>query len=182
MDKLRPDRPPGNCCDPRLWADGHQALHRVRGVEHGHDFQRRAGPNPEIRKDTRRSSKPAIPFNIPVGLPARDPFVRKQLLFRAGTRTGRPPSKRSVKGSCSAISATSWNEMENFSRRGQDPALPDNPFKKTVRGGAEGTFGKAGIERVTRGRFHGSNARSCPSADVRRAHHESRPRDHFTST
>lgn len=94
---------------------------------------------------TREIQQSGVPFNIPLGVPLANPFVRKQLLFRARYKlTG-----VTLEDVREALMFASYRDfmamtMETFSREARTRHFKLNPFKKKLAEVLGSKFGKVG--------------------------------------
>jgi hypothetical protein len=102
-----------------------------------------------IRKygeETREIQQTGIPFNIPLGVPIANPFVRKQLLFFAQYKLTGVTLEEVREG----ILFASFHDfmdakMETYSRKNRTRHFKINPFKKKLEEVWGKRFGKLGI-------------------------------------
>jgi hypothetical protein len=96
-------------------------------------------------KDTRAIQQSGIPFNIPVGVPIANPFVRKQMLFRARYKVTGVTLEEVREGVLFANFRDFMDmKMETFSRTARTRHFKINPFKKKFEEVLGSKLGKAG--------------------------------------
>jgi len=97
-------------------------------------------------KDTREIQQSGIPFNIPLGVPIANPFVRKQLLFRARYKVAGVTLEDVREGVMFGNFRDFMDmKMETFSRKARTRHFKINPFKKKFREVLGSKFGEIGL-------------------------------------
>jgi hypothetical protein len=99
----------------------------------------------EVGEETKEIEQAGIPFNVPLGLPIFNPFVRKHLLFFARYKV----SGVTVEDVRQGILFASFRDfmdikLEEYSRTQRTRHFKINPFKKKFEEIFGGTFGSMG--------------------------------------
>jgi hypothetical protein len=99
----------------------------------------------KVGEETREIEQAGIPFNVPLGVPIFNPFVRKQLLFFARYKV----SGVTVEDFREGILFASFRDfmdmkLEEYSRTKRTRHFKINPFKKKFEEIFGGTFGSVG--------------------------------------
>ena len=99
-----------------------------------------------VGKPLREIQQSGIPFNIPIGVPVANPFVRKQLLFRARYKVTGVTFEDVREGVMFASFRDFMDlKMETFSRKARTRHFKINPFKKKFEEVLGNKFGSPGV-------------------------------------